>query len=77
MKKTQKQKSRQRLQEFLLSFFGDELEEEVREVNDFILTKNVNGVTGKSYVAIYTKESFDKRQSFLFSTRGIAEGERD
>jgi len=75
--KTQKQKSRQRLQEFLLSFFGDELKKETKEINGYILVKNVSGSTGKPYVAIYTKESFEKRQDFLFTTRGIAEGERD
>ncbi len=57
----QKQKSRQRLQDFLLSFFDDELKYEEKEVNGFILTKNINGSTGKPYVSIFTKETFKKR----------------
>jgi len=57
----QKQKSRQRLQDFLLSFFDDELKYEEKEVNGFILTKNINGSTGEPYVCIFTKETFKKR----------------
>ena len=64
MNKTQKQKSRQRLQDFLLSFFDDEPKYETKEVNGFILTKNINGSNGKPYVSIFTEQSYRKGLPF-------------
>jgi len=63
MNKIAKQKSRQRLQDFLLSFFNSEPKYEAKEVNGFILTKNVNGATGKLYVSIFTKETYRAKNS--------------
>ena len=60
----QKQKSRQRLQEFLSSFFSDEPKYETKEVNGFVLVKSINGSTNKPCISIFTKESFKKSEQY-------------
>lgn len=45
---------------FLLSFFNHKIDKEVKEVNGYILVKATHGLTGKQYVQIYTKKSYDQ-----------------
>ena len=46
-------------QQFLLSFFKGECYQE-KEVNNFMLIKNMNGNTGRWQVGIYTQDSFKR-----------------
>ena len=68
----EKQKRKDRLQKFLLSFFDNKPEHQEKEVNSFILVKNINGSTGKQYVSIFTKDSYMKAQNYLFQNRSKA-----
>lgn len=61
MNKSQNQKSKARMRDFLLSFFDNEIKWDKKEVNGYILTKNVSGDSGTVYVQIFTKESWNKR----------------
>lgn len=61
--------TQQRHRNFLLSFFDpDNNEFQIKEVNGYILTKNRDSASGNAYVAIYTKDSWQKAQqmSLLF-----------
>lgn len=53
--------------QFLLTFFDPENTFQVRQVNGFVLTKNIDGATGKPYVCIYTKKSFRRTQQLILS----------
>ena len=52
-------------QNFLLSFFSDEPKTSEKEVNGFILDKYFSNSTHKWEVAIFTKETFGKKQHYL------------
>lgn len=65
--KKQKITENQRHQNFLLSFFDNANEYQIKEVNGFILTKNISGANGQPYVSIFTKESWQKTQQYLLS----------
>jgi len=64
--------------QFLLTFFDPENTFQVRQVNGFVLTKNIDGATGKPYVCIYTKKSFRRTQQLILSEAptdtGVAQG---
>jgi len=64
MTKTENQKSRQKLQDFLFSFFNSEPKYDTKEVNGFVLVKSINGSTNKPCVSIFTKESFKKSRQY-------------
>jgi hypothetical protein len=64
MGKYKQQVNKQR-QDFLNSFFSDELHYDVKEVNNFVLEKQINGVTGQPIIAIYTKKAWKEKQSYL------------
>ena len=51
----------QRRQNFLLTFFNDIQEYQIKEINGYILVKQYNGATKRWEVAIYTEESFGKK----------------
>jgi len=63
-------KTRRRQQDFLLTLFDKEDKYQVKEMNDFVLTKRFNRSVGKWEVAIFTEESYEnsnpKFQSKLF-----------
>jgi len=59
-----KKRINQQRQNFLLTFFNDEPEYQVKEVNGFTLVKQFNGGTGDWQVAIYTKDSYGRREEF-------------
>ena len=54
-------------QQFLLTFFDDKLCYQEKEVNGFMLTKNIDGDTGKPIIYMYTKESWNGSRQFLRS----------
>ena len=64
MGKLKQSQNRQR-HEFLLTFFKNN--EEIKEVNSFILKKYFSNNTHEWEVAIYTKESYSKAQDYLQS----------
>lgn len=62
-KSEKKQKTYNRQQEFLLTFFvGDKYQE--KEINGFWLVKMWNGDNEKWQVAIYTQESFENYKKY-------------
>lgn len=56
-------KNRKRQQEFLLTFFDEEPNYRIKEVNGFTLVKSFNGNSKKWQVSIFSKESFGNYQS--------------
>lgn len=67
---TEKQKREQTRRDFLLSFFSDqplsgEEHYEEKQVNDFWLIKQWDGVQERWQVAIFSQESFDRRKEYL------------
>ncbi len=66
-KKTQKQKRNRTRHDFLLTLFPDnpELFYMTKEINGFYLVRQYNKGNNEWDVAIYTSESFNKRQSYL------------
>lgn len=56
-------KTKQRQQQFLLSFFNDEPKYQTKKVNGFVLVKRFNKHSSKWQVAIYTPDSFKQYQS--------------
>jgi len=55
-------KSNKNWQKFLNGFFDNEKGHEIKEINGFILEKQIHGVTGKPIVAVYTKESWARKE---------------
>ena len=67
-----KQSQNEQRHQFLLTFFGKEKIEEVKEVNGFILKKYCNGATHEWQVAIYTKESYSRAEDYLQTQSHLA-----
>lgn len=62
MSSIEKQKTKQRRKDFLLSFFSKPDKFEHKEVNGFVLVKHYNGQLKNWYVDIYTPDTF---QNFI------------
>jgi len=52
-------------QEFLLTFFDDKEENQVKEVNGFVLVKYCNKPTNEWLVMVYTQESYRNSLDYL------------
>ena len=61
---TIKMKTNDHKQNFLLTFFNNEIKYEEKEVNNYWLIKSINGKTEQAYVAIYTQESFKRYKKY-------------
>ncbi len=68
MKKKEKNRNRHR---FLLTFFSNDEKYDTKEVNDFILVKYFSNSSSNWEVAIYTKDSFSKRQQHLENQKAV------
>ena len=71
-KQSEKQLKLEKHRQFLLSFFKDS-NNPIQTVNGYVLVKNINGVTGQEYVALYDRQSWLNylafQQSFLDSSK--------